>query len=111
MKKKYEGLLILNVKGNEENAREICERLEGEFKKEGAEVEQVQKIGNRHFSYVAGAADTGFYVNFIFQSEPQTVARLRSRFKLSADIYRQYFLTAHTPKPRPVKAPKAAKAA
>jgi len=54
MKNRYEGLLILNVKGNEETAKEIIERLEGELKKAGADVEQVQKIGNRHFSYTAG---------------------------------------------------------
>ena len=59
MKTRYEGLLILNVKGNEESAKEIVEKLEGEFKKEGAEVEQVQKIGNRHFTQQDESAPTG----------------------------------------------------
>jgi ribosomal protein S6 len=107
MKKRYEGLLILNVKGNEENAKELVEKLEGEFKKEGAELEQVQKIGNRHFSYVAGSADSGFYVNFIFQGEPKVVEKLTARFRLNADIYRQHYQKSPAKKDRPVKKAKA----
>jgi len=43
----------------------LSERLESEFKKEGAEIEQVQKMDKRQFSYAAGPLDAGFYVNFI----------------------------------------------
>lgn len=110
MKTRYEGLLILNVKGNEESAKELVEKLEGEFKKEGAELEQVQKIGNRHFSYVAGSADSGFYVNFIFHGEPTIVEKLKTRFKLNADIYRQHYQKLPVKKDRPVKKSKVAAA-
>jgi small subunit ribosomal protein S6 len=103
MKNRYEGLLVLNVKGNEESAREIVEKLEGEFKKEGADLEQVQKIGNRHFTYVAGHSDSGYYVNFIFQGEPTIIERLRSRFRLNSDIYRQYFQKLPVPRPQKVR--------
>jgi ribosomal protein S6 len=111
MKTRYEGLLILNVKGNEENAKEIVEKLEGEFKKEGAEVEQVQKIGNRHFTYVAGSADTGFYVNFVFHGEPKVIDKLRSRFRLNSDIYRQQYHKLPKQVERPVRVPKTVKPA
>ena len=56
MKNRYEALLVLNTQGKEDNVKEIVERLESEFQKEGAEIEQVQKMDKRHFSYVAGAA-------------------------------------------------------
>ena len=91
MKNRYEGLLILNVKGNEETAKEIIERLEGELKKAGADVEQVQKIGNRHFSYTAGESDSGYYVNFVFHGEPTIIEKLKSQFRLDSDIYRQHY--------------------
>ena len=42
MKNRYEGLFILNVKGSEDGAKEVIERLEADFKKEGVAVEQVQ---------------------------------------------------------------------
>lgn len=91
MKNKYEALLVLNTKGNEDGANKIIDRLEGEFKKEGADVEQVQRLDRRHFSYVAGPLDSGYFVNFIFAAEPRLIDKLRSRFKLDADIYRAHY--------------------
>jgi len=106
MKNRYEGLLVLNVKGNEEGAKDVIERLEGEFKKEGAKIEQVQKMDRRQFTYVAGPLDSGYFVNFIFSAEPASVDKLRARFKLDEDVYRQ-----HYQKLRAKKAEKAEKAA
>ena len=115
MKNRYEGLLVLNVKGNEDGAKEVIERLEGEFKKEGAKVEQVQKMDRRQFTYVAGDLDSGYYVNFIFSAEPPAIAKLRAKFTLDETVYRQNYLKlpskvvekpARTP--RPAKAVKAA---
>ena len=69
-KYRYEGLLILNVKGKEDGAQKIIDRIEKDFKAEGCEVESVQKMDTRHFSYVAGDLDSGFYVNFVFKAAP-----------------------------------------
>lgn len=91
MKNRYEGLLVLNIKGTEEGAKEVIERLEGEFRKEGARVEQVQKMDRRPFSYTAGPLDSGYFVNFIFQAEPQVIAKLRARFTLDEEVYRQHY--------------------
>src|SRR5262249_30283215 len=90
-KNRYEGLLVLNVHGNEDGAKELIERLEGEFKKEGATVEQVQKMDRRQFSYVAGKLDGGYYVNFIFKAPPAAIDKLRARFTLDEDVYRQHY--------------------
>jgi small subunit ribosomal protein S6 len=91
MKNRYEGLLVLNVKGNEEGAKEMIERLEKDFSKEGAEMEQVQKMDRRQFTYVAGPLDSGYFVNFIFQAEPTSINKLRAKFKLDPDVYRQHY--------------------
>ena len=91
MKKRYEALLVLNSQGKEDSVHDIVDRLESEFKKEGAEVEQVQKMDKRQFSYVAGALDSGFYVNFVFQADPQLITKLRSKFKLDPEVYRQHY--------------------
>ncbi len=92
MSNRYEGLFVLNVKGTEETAKELIERIEGDFKKDGARVEQVQKMDRRTFSYAAGALESGYYVNFIFEGEPQTLEKLRARFKLDGEVYRQQYL-------------------
>ena len=103
MKNRYEGLLVLNVKGNEEGAKEVIERLEGEFKKEGAKIEQVQKMDRRQFSYTAGKLESGYYVNFIFNAPAASIDKLKARFTLDEDVYRQHY--------QKLAAKKAAKAA
>jgi small subunit ribosomal protein S6 len=91
MKKRYEALLVVNAQGKEDSVHDIVDRLESEFKKEGADIEQVQKMDKRQFSYAAGALDSGFYVNFVFQADPQLITKLRSKFKLDPEIYRQHY--------------------
>jgi small subunit ribosomal protein S6 len=91
MKRRYEALLVLNAQGKEDSVREIIERLQSDFQKEGAEVEQVQKMDRHHFAYMAGPLDSGYYVNFIFNADPGLVAKLRTKFKLDPEVYRQNY--------------------
>src|SRR6266404_2559226 len=91
MRNRYEALLVLNTQGKDDALKEIVDRLESEFQKEGAEIEQVQKMDRRPFSYVAGPLDSGFYVNFVFHADPQLITKLRSKFKLDPEVYRQHY--------------------
>src|SRR6476469_857119 len=91
MKNRYEALLVLNPQGKADTVKDVVDRLESEFQKEGAEIEQVQKMDKRQFSYVAGKLDAGYYVNFIFHADSQLITKLRSKFKLDPEVYRQYY--------------------
>src|SRR5438270_4288670 len=91
MKNRYEAVLVLNSQEKEESVNDIVERLESEFKKEGAEIEQVQKMDKRPFTYAAGPLDAGFFVNFVFHADPQLITKLRSKFKLDPEVYRQHY--------------------
>ena len=91
MNRYYEALLVLNTEAKEENVKEMIERLESEFQKEGVRVEQVQKMDKRQFSYAAGSLDAGYYVNFILNADPGSIMRLRSKFRLDPDVYRQHY--------------------
>ena len=91
MKHRYEGLLVLNVKGKEDSAQKIIERLEKDFVTEGAKVESVQKMDQRHFTYVKGELDSGYFVNFVFSAEPAQLDSIRARFKLDGEVYRQQY--------------------
>src|SRR5213594_1113619 len=73
MKNRYEALLVLNSQGKEDTIKEIIDRLESDFQKEGAQIEHVQKMDKRQFSYVAGPLDAGYYVNFVFSADPQLI--------------------------------------
>jgi len=91
MNHRYEGLLVLNIKGKEDSAQKIIERLEKDFVTEGAKVESTQKMDQRHFSYVKGELDSGYFVNFVFSAEPAALDRLKARFKLDEEVYRQQY--------------------
>ena len=106
MTNRYEALLILNSQGKDETLKEVVDRLESEFEKEGAKVEQVQKMDKRQFSYAAGELDAGHYVNFVFNAEPQLIAKLRAKFKLDPEVYRQHFQRLKPINEKKVKAPK-----
>jgi small subunit ribosomal protein S6 len=107
MKNRYEALLVLDTKGKEEGAKEIIERLEGEFKKEHAKIEQVQKMGSHAFSYAADKLDGGFYANFIFEAEAPVIEKLKARLKLDEDVYRQHYQKLAPKKEKKQKAAKA----
>jgi small subunit ribosomal protein S6 len=83
MKNRYEALLVLNTQGREDTVKDVVDRLESEFQKEGAEIEQVQKMDKRQFAYVAGELDAGHYVNFVFHADSQLITKLRAKFKLA----------------------------
>jgi len=91
MKNRYEALLVLNTQGKDDNLKDIVDRLESEFQKEGAQIEQVQKMDKRQFSYAAGELDAGYYVNFIFHGEPDLVSKLQAKFTLDPEVYRQHY--------------------
>jgi small subunit ribosomal protein S6 len=103
MKHRYEALLVLNTQGREDTVKEIIDRLESEFQQEGAQIEQVQKMDKRQFSYAAGPLGAGYYVNFVFNAEPQSITKLRSKFKLDAEIYRQSYQRLQEKKEKPAK--------
>ena len=106
MKNRYEALLVLNTQGKDDAVKDIVERLESEFQKEGAQIEQVQKMDKRPFAYVAGELDAGHFVNFIFHADSQLISKLRSKFKLDGEVYRQHYQRL-----RPKAAPRTKKVA
>ena len=103
MNYRYEALLVLNSQGKEDTIREIIDRLESEFQKEGAQIEQVQKMDKRQFAYAAGPLDSGYYVNFIFNADPQSIEKLRAKFKLDPEVYRQTYQRLPEKKEKPAK--------
>ena len=103
IKNRYEALLVLNTQGKDDTVKDIVERLESEFQKEGAEIEQVQKMDKRPFSYVAGELDAGYFVYFIFHADSQLITKLRAKFKLDPEVYRQHYQRLRKKKEQPAK--------
>jgi len=87
--RKYEGLFILNLAGREDGLGDTVDRITGEITKLGGKVDTVQKMEKKPFSRVADKkVREGHYVNFIFQAEPDVVAKLVNHFDLDDDVFR-----------------------
>ncbi|HOW68019.1 MAG TPA: 30S ribosomal protein S6 [Candidatus Paceibacterota bacterium] len=93
--KRYEGLFILNTAGRDEGVKEAVDKISAEITNVGGKVETVQKMDRRPFARVSNKSmPAGFYVNVIFESQPQAIAQLRSVFTLREEIYRVVFTDA-----------------
>jgi small subunit ribosomal protein S6 len=104
MKHRYECLLAVDTRGQEDSVKEIIERLESDFTKEGAEVEQVQKMDKRPLAYSPRHLDSAYYVNFIFEADPGSITKLRGKFKLDPIIFLQHY--QRLPLRVPIRTPK-----
>src|SRR6478736_2557951 len=104
MKYRYECLLAVDTHGQEDSVKEIIERLEAEFAKEGATVEQVQKMDKRPLAYSPRHIDSAYYVNFIFEAEPSLITKLRNKFKLDSIVFLQHY--QRLPSKVAIRAPK-----
>ena len=98
-------MLAVDTRGQEDSVKETIERLESEFAKEGAAVEQVQKMEKRSLAYSPRHLDTAYYVNFVFEAEPSLITKLHNKFKLDPIVFLQHYqqlpakITARTSKP------------
>ncbi|HTD85941.1 MAG TPA: 30S ribosomal protein S6 [Candidatus Binatia bacterium] len=93
--KTYEGLFILDTAGKEESAKDIIDKVSSEIIAAGGRIETVQKMDKKQFARVRFKKHTaGFYVNVIFEIDPQKLPALKSRFGLNTDVFRVMFSVA-----------------
>ncbi len=92
MNKRYEALIALDIRGREEAVKDTIERLEKFFKAEGAQVEQVQRLEKRELSYEHRHQNSAYFVNFIFEADPQLIEKFRNKLKLDADVTMQTYI-------------------
>ncbi|MEO8204831.1 MAG: 30S ribosomal protein S6 [Chthoniobacterales bacterium] len=98
MKNKYEVLLALDLRGKEDGAKETVERLEKEFKAEGAAVESIQRLEKRQLAYEHKHTNSAYFVNFVFEAEPALVDKLQKKFKLDEAVTMQHYQKVTTKK-------------
>jgi len=91
MKRNYEAIIVLNTAGKEEAPDEMVQQIGKEIEEEGASLEGIEKMGSRKFVYNARKLDSGYYVSFQFQCEPEGIDKLKTRLKLNKDIHLQHY--------------------
>jgi ribosomal protein S6 len=89
----------LETAGKEENIKDAIDKISAEITSAGGKVETVQKMDKKNYARVAEKQhNSGFYVNVIFESDPQALTQLRSRFALNEEVFRVLFTNAPEPK-------------
>ena len=86
--KKYEGLFILDVVGNEDAEKEIIERIQKDIELVGGRVDTVQKMGPKPFARPNAKRSSGHYVNVIFEVPSKEITGLDAKFHLDTEMFR-----------------------
>ena len=89
-KRDYEATIVLNLQG-EEGMDEKINAVGREMEEEGAKLEKIDRIGKREFAYNARKKRAGFYVNYFFKAQPDSITKMRTRLRINPDIYLQSY--------------------
>jgi len=92
MKKRYEAFLALDTRGKEESVKDIIDQIEKTIKAEGAEIEQVQRLEKRELAYELKHLSSAYFVNVIFEADPQVITKLRQKLKLDESVAMQNYM-------------------
>jgi len=91
MSRKYESLIVLNTKGKEDSVDELVSAVAREMESEGARLDEIKQLGKRKFAYNARHLDSGHYVNYIFEADPEQLRSIQSRLKLNGIVHLQHY--------------------
>ena len=91
MNRKYDGLIILNTKGNEDSVDELVGAVAKEMEEEGAKLDEIKQMGRRKFAYNARHLEGGHYVNYVFEADSSQVEKIQSRLKLNNTVHLQHY--------------------
>jgi small subunit ribosomal protein S6 len=91
MKRKYEGIVVINAQGQEEGVDDMISDISKKMEGEGATLEQIDRLGRKEFAYNARHLAHGFYVNFRFDAEPEALQKIRHFLKMNEQVFLQYF--------------------
>jgi small subunit ribosomal protein S6 len=91
MSRKYEGMIVLNTKTIEGSIEDLVSAVSKEIEAEGAKLQEVQQLGRKKFAYNSRHLESGHYVNYFFNAEPDAIDRIQSRLKLNGNVHLQHF--------------------
>ncbi len=92
MKRKYEGVYVLKMQGQEEGIEEMVSNITKELEAKGASLEQIDRLGRREFAHENHAKQKhGYYVQFQFLAESAVVDSVEASLKLNDQVMLQHY--------------------
>ena len=89
---KYEAMFIFPE--SLKDVEEALEKVRGEIKKHGGDVESATRLGKRMFARKMKKQDAGQYVIMAFKAPADQVKILMTRFKMNEEIFRVQIIRA-----------------
>jgi len=96
MKRKYEAMIVLDMKGKEESVEQLVTGISQDFEKSGAKLEQIDHLGKRQFPYSPKHVTSGYFVNFQIEADGPALDSMRAKLKLNDNVYQQYYQRIET---------------
>jgi len=103
--KLYELTIILNPTLDDTSIQAEIDRIEKQITGAGGQIEKIERWGNRRLTYRISSHNQGYYVFFLFRSQPGFSTEIERSMRLNENILR--FLTINSPGPVAVKPIKA----
>jgi len=92
MKRKYEGVYILKLQGQDETIDEMVGKITKELESNGAVLEQIDRIGRKEFVNTNHAKQKhGYYVQYRFEAEPTAIHEVESHLRLNEQVMLQHY--------------------
>ncbi|PAW61447.1 MAG: 30S ribosomal protein S6 [Verrucomicrobiia bacterium Tous-C2TDCM] len=92
MKRKYEGVYILKLQGQEETIDEMVGKITKELESNGASLEQIDRLGRKQFVHPNFDKQThGYYLQYRFEAEPTAIHEVETHLKLNEQVMLQHY--------------------
>jgi small subunit ribosomal protein S6 len=91
MKRNYEALIVLDLKGKEDNVETLVSNIGKDFEKAGAKLEQIDQLGKRDFPYSPRHVTSGYFVKYHLNADNEALSAARAKLKLNDSVYQQYY--------------------
>lgn len=94
MKRKYEAMIVLDMKGKDETVEQLVSTISKDMEKSGAKLQQIDKLGKRKFPFNPRHVESGYFVNFQIEADNAALEAVRGKLKLNENVYQQYYQRA-----------------
>jgi small subunit ribosomal protein S6 len=92
MKRKYEGVYVLKLQGQEEGIDEMVGKITKELESNGAKLDKIERLGRKEFTFPNNAKQKhGYYVQYRFEAEPTAINEVESHLKLNEQVMLQHY--------------------
>ena len=91
MKRKYEGLIVLDSRGKEDSVDTLVSKIGREMELEGARLEQIDHLGKKKFPYGSKKLTEGYFVNYIIEADAAALKKVEAKLRLNNDVHQQNF--------------------